>query len=243
MTHMIKVYGDDPKQVSEIPGTRVVARYPAFLLVEADDAAATTLSEGRLTEDITEQYQLDHDGVRLDTSIPRTAASGQPLPHPDYEAAPALPRRPHHYIVQFIGPIKKTWLNQVRNAGAEIVAPHSGFGVIARMSLPAVAKVAKLPVVRWLGHLPYEARLSRHLREYGAPETVSADPKTPRTRYVPGVYTVQFFEADKATAAQASVKRLGFQILEHVAGAPLLIVRAKSEDPDQVNAQLQRLSS
>jgi serine protease AprX len=238
VAHILKIYGDDANAVVQMPGSRVVARYPAFTVVEVADDAVRAASEGRLTEDITGQYSIQHDGLAIDTAMPRIDAAGVTVAHPAYEGAPSLPRGPHHYILQFIGPIKQSWLTQARKAGAEIVAPYGGFAVIARLAPDAVAAVSKLSSIRWLGHLPYSARLSRHIREQaGLPEAT-----TPRTRYAPGVYTLQFFQAAQATAAKEQVARLGFEILEYLPDSEMLVVRSKSDKPEVVQRRLHALS-
>jgi serine protease AprX len=242
MEHMLKVYGDNRKRILRIPNARIVAQYPAFLLVKANDAAAKTISGAALTEDITDQYRLEQGGLDIDTSIPRIDSSSKVLPHPAYDEGAKLSVGPHHYIVQFTGPIKETWLNQLRKAGAVIVSPYEGFSVIARLTPRALAKVSKLQVVRWLGHLPYSARLSSHISQNVAPTAISRGPQAPHTRYMRGTFSVQFFRGALTSRAQAAVRRLGFDIVEPVAKSQLLIVSFVGRGTKALRRQLDGLS-
>lgn len=93
-------------------------------------------------------------------------------------------------------------------------------------------------MVRWVGHLPFDARLAPHTigpaDAAGAPAT-----QTPRTRLLPGVYSVQFFAPPRASAARPAVRKLGFKIIEDVSKTGLLIVRSvksAAELPEQLDA-------
>lgn len=230
MARTLKIYDVDRKTISAIPGARVLATYPAFLLAEVDNTAVEATMQGRLTEDITDQYVIDDPSGGIDTSLPRIASTGVAQAHPRYRGAPALPPGPHHYLVQFVGPIKKAWLSAVRGAGGEIVAPWSGFTMVVRLDAKAVPRVAELPSVRWMGHLPYSARLSPQAA--GRAEE-KPNPLTPRSRYLLGAYAVQFFRRDLAEKAIPKVRRLGFEILDFPARAEVMIVRAKTSKKDQ----------
>lgn len=232
MTQMLKIYDVDPKTVAAAPGTRVIATYPAFLVAEVDDSAVEAVRQGRLIEDITDQYVIEEPGGGIDTSIPRITSTGEAKAHPTYRGAPALPRGPHHYLVQFIGPIKKAWLAAVRRAGGEVVAPWSGFTMVVRLDSRSVPKVAALRCVRWMGHLPYSARLSP---QAAGRKEEKADPLTPRSEYLPGAYSVQFFRPDLAEKALPKVRRLGFEVIDFPARSALMIVRAKASKAGRAN--------
>jgi serine protease AprX len=246
MSRILKLYEAIPTALENIPGVKVIESYPAFVVAEAEDAAVPAATAGLLSEDITDQYRIDAPGVgSIDTEAPRIDAAGEVKAHPAYKDAPAaLPEGPHHYLVQFIGPIKKPWLTGVRRAGGEIVAPWSGFTMVARIAPEDVGKIAALRYVRWMGHLPYSARLAPQTAREGGEAEPKADPLTPRTRYLPGAYAVQFFRRDLAEAARPKVRRLGFEILEFAPRSSLMIVRAKAKDghADRLKERLNDLS-
>ncbi|MBC2807004.1 S8 family serine peptidase [Rhizobium ruizarguesonis] len=242
MTQTLKIYDVDRKTVAAMPGARVLATYPAFLVAEVDDFAIDAVSQGRLTENITDQYVIDAAEEGIDTNIPRITATGEAIAHPQYRGASTLPPGPHHYLVQFVGPIKKAWLSAVRGAGGEIVAPWSGFTLVVRLDAKAVPRVAALPSVRWMGHLPYAARLSPQAA--GRKEEIP-DPLTPRSQYLPGAYAVQFFRRDLAEKAVPKIRRLGFEIIDFPPKLPAMIVRAKASakvKDDRLQVRLHDLS-
>lgn len=244
MTRMLKVYDGDAEKVAQIPGARVVESYPAFVLVEATDIAARELTRKSLTEDITDQYQLDLHEPGADAGLPRRRSTGIAA---DSQGAAQLPDTvltsgPHHYVLQFIGPVKQDWLSLVRKAGGEVVAPYGGFAVIARLSPGAVKAVAKLPVVRAVHHLPYATRLSKHIRQQMRDPEIAKESAPPRTRVLAGTYTVQFFRSDLAKKARSAVKRLGFDIVEYVEGAQAMIVHLSEKNTDKVYRALEALA-
>jgi hypothetical protein len=242
MTRILKIFGSGSDQVQPGADVKLVEQYPAFTIVEASEAAASDLGGRMLVEDITDQYHIEHDGFQLDTSRPRIESSGAILSHPAYRGTEPLPAGPHHYIVQFIGPIKKEWRTALEKAGGKIVAAYGGFAVVARLTAPALARVRKLPEVRWLGHLPYSARLSHRIREQEGAGDISPSPETPRTRYLDRSFTVQFFDGAQASRARAAVQALGFDIVESVPDSALLIVALHERKEKTVHERLDKLS-
>src|SRR6266545_6814228 len=61
---------------------------------------------------------------------------------------------PHAFIVQFIGPIKAAWLDQIRGMGASPQFHVANAAYTARMDAPTARQVASLPFVNWVG--PYQ---------------------------------------------------------------------------------------
>lgn len=62
MPQTLKIYDVDRKTIEATPGARVLATYLAFLVAEVDDPAADAIKQGRLIEDITDQYVIDDVG-------------------------------------------------------------------------------------------------------------------------------------------------------------------------------------
>jgi hypothetical protein len=146
--------------------------------------------------------------------------------------------------VQFIGPIKKGWLTKVKKAGGEPRAPYEGFSYVVRMDKKALAAVASLPVVRWVGHLPHRARIATGTRRRaeGGRRRQAIEAAVPRTYIRSGVYTVQFFGPEDLSKGLAAVRKLGFKILDRPHDQRLLIVESlKPESARQ--AQLDRLAA
>ncbi len=241
MPRMLKVYETDASVLKSIQGVRIVQKYPAFLLVEApDDAAADAVGKAGLTEDVTNCYAVDAGDRRLDTDIPRVQAAGINDAHPSYQGLAPLPAGKHHYIVQFIGPVRPPWLAAVKRTGADVAGPYQGYAIIARATARQAGAIAELKAVRWVGHLPYAARISPDA--IGPGDQVAAPaPETPRTRLLPGAYAVQFFSPERATAARGAVRKLGFKVIDDVSRTGLLIVQSKKSE-EEISAQIDALS-
>jgi subtilisin family serine protease len=217
MERVLKVFveGDDQERLAE--KANVIERYDAFVLAEAPPAAAKRIARQYLTEDITDQYQLP-------VATPR--------------GAPDLPRGKHHYLVQFIGPIKESWLRGVRRAGGEPRQLWSGFTYVVRTDVKGIEKIAGLRYVRWTAHLPYEERLATSVREElgrGQPQQL------PRTQLLPNVYTVEFFGNKDVAPAAPKVRRLGLKILVEDPKARILVVQA-SDGKAERSSQLRELA-
>src|SRR5688572_25867196 len=109
MSRVLKVFGTaDQRREAGAVGTKL-ADYDAFTVVELSDADAKRVARRHLVEDITDQYALPLDTRTAKATAKPQAAAGR-------RAAPPKSPGPgrHHYIVQFVGPIKKSWLTQVR---------------------------------------------------------------------------------------------------------------------------------
>ena len=48
----------------------------------------------------------------------------------------------------------------MKKAGGEPRAPFQGFAYVVRADKKALAAIAALPIVRWVGHLPHKARVA-----------------------------------------------------------------------------------
>ena len=208
--------------------------YDAFALVKATSAAKAKLSRKFALEDITDQFTIPLESKTIKTPLrglqSRAAATRQGFQPPD--------RKPHHYLVQFVGPVKPQWLKGLKQAGGEVRQPYEGFAYVVRANQAAVDRMRQLPFVRWVGHLPHDQRIERNVRVV---QGAGAD-TLPRTRLLVGVYVVEFFGPDDAKRARTEIKRIGFKILTADSKADVLVVRHQGSDAQQKKA-LQELST
>ena len=129
---IVKVLADEAEQKELAKQYAVIEQYPSFALLSVSPADAKKLAKSNLVEDITDDYVIRVDGreltpaaaapTRRATRSARDAAT--PLGAPDAGA--------HHYLVQFIGPIKEEWLADVKKAGGTVREPHDGFVYVVR---------------------------------------------------------------------------------------------------------------
>ena len=236
MNKIIKVFSSGTEQAELAKTYKVVERYKAFLLLDVNAKVAKALARQYPTEDITYLYTIRTGERSISTLRPRVDVTGRQHPHPAYRDAKRLPPGKHHYLVQFIGPIKGAWLKAVKKAGGEPRAPYENFTYVVRANERQRARIAALPSVRWVGHLPHRARLDSALalRQQGKKPGV-----LPRTRIRTGVYTVEFFGGDDLKRATAAMRKLGFKILGTDAKARIAIIESSTMSP----ARLDRLSA
>jgi subtilisin family serine protease len=203
----------------------VIERYDGFVLAKVPQGKLPQLSRAYPVEDITDLYTI-HAGERvINTSRPRFDRQGRLHPHLAYRGVRPLPPGPHHHLVQFIGPIKGTWLEAVKKAGGEPRAPYADFAYVVRADDEALRRIMALPFVRWAGHLRHEDRMALSLSWTGRKS--SALPRSPaRPATLPGVYAVDFFGSKDLANALPRIGTLGVKILERGSKGRVLIVRA-----------------
>ena len=238
MSRILKVFAAGAEQERVAEEAVVLEPYDAFVLVEAPEAAAKRIARDYLTEDITEQYAIPLGAGTIDTARPRIEPTGEVRAHPAYRGRAKLSSGRHHYLVQFVGPIKETWLRGVKRAGGEPRQLWDGFAYVVRADEETIAKIAGLPYVRWTGHLPYEERLATSVRQELAGEDVTT---LPRTQLLPRIYTVEFFGPEDATAARPKVRRLRLKILVDEPNARMLVVQASDRKAERAK-QLKELA-
>lgn len=192
--------------------------YDAFVLLKAAPAAASKLARAYPLEDISDQFAIVMEAKEIATPS-RFGKSGVAARAKQGKKAPDKKR--HHYLVQFVGPIKRQWLSAIRKVKGEVRKPYEGFTYVVRADAPTMERIRVLPFVRWVGHLPHEQRIERNL---SAVHGASAG-TLPRTRVLPGTYVVEFFGPDDAARARTPARKLGFDVLSAEPKAELLIVR------------------
>jgi hypothetical protein len=207
---ILKVFADSP----DLPSSRgldVIERYPGFLLVSAPAEAALRLSRHFPVEDITDQYAITVGDQTIKTTNGKRSLSKP-------SAAP------HHYLVQFIGPIKQAWLRAVKRAGAEAREPGNGFSYVFRADASSLPKIERMPFVRWVGQLPHEVRIAPALRPRRSRGPSPARQQLPRKRTLSDAYVIEFFGRDDLEKGVAAVRRAGTKILARHEKAKTLVV-------------------
>jgi serine protease AprX len=236
MSRMLKVFVTASEQDELAARYTVVERYPAFVLIEASPAEARAIEANHLVEDITDQYAIQLGGElqsSIDVSSPRITERGTTARHPAYKGAKRLTPGPHHYLVQFVGPVKPEWLDAVRKAGGEVVDTYSGFTMVVRATDDAIGRIAGLPVVRWAGHLPTQARI----------DVAASDAKPlPRTKLLPNSLVVEFFTPREARKGRAAVRKLGVRVAADESDAGILVVEQPTGTAAAQRRQVEALS-
>ncbi len=176
-------------------GARLLADYGAFSLWSVHDAPGARLLN---RSSVAARDDLDTIALRGGRVIDTRA--GAPAPQAELSQAPADGSR--LWMVQFVGPVKDAWLEDVRSLGLEIVQymPNNAYVVWGDTAgLERFATLAATsPVVQWTGAYQPSYRLEPSLQGAAA------------TR--PGELldvTVQFYKTDGAEQSLARLRALG----------------------------------
>lgn len=210
----------------------VLEAYPGFVLARAQQQVLAEVARRFPVEDITSQFVIRVGGRSIDTEKARVDESGKVRAHPAYKGVAKLVRGKHHYLVQFNGPIKKSWLAALRKLGAEPRVPFDNFVYVVRCTSAMLARVAKAPYVRWVGHLSHRDRI----------DVESTQRALPRTKRLPAAYRVEFFGPDDLRKGKRSLTGAGVKVLASHESAAVATVEVDG-DAAVASRKLAKLSS
>lgn len=237
MEHILRLFcsGADQDQLAD--SYEIIERYDGFILIKTAEDQVEEIAQRYPVEDITDIYKIRVGERTLDTSQPRVDAKGKLRTHPDYKGVKRLLPGLHHYLVQFIGPIKEAWLAEVRKLGGELRSPFEAFSYIVRSDDKTLAKITGLPFVRWVGHLQHGDRIAPSVLTNVGRKAEDVTSDLPRTLVLPGVYTVDFFGKTDMKATLSTIKDLGFEILVKESNANIIVIR----DPKTGTGRVKRI--
>lgn len=222
----VKVFCDRAAQRELAQQYEKVEGYEAFGLYRMSAKQRDALARRQPVEDITDAYRIPVGRRKIDTSKPRVVANGSERAHPFYKGVKRPGPGKHHYLVQFIGPVKPAWLTRLKRLGADPRAPYCDFTYIVRASKAVLKKLIADPAVRWAGHLPHSARVDIGGR------------KLPRTKQLKSAYRVEFFDKADLRRGRAAVRRCGGRILDADEAAGILTVEIPEAKRERVIAAI-----
>src|SRR4029450_3706909 len=234
---ILKVFASPSDSDTVLEHARLIERYPAFLVVDATPKNAAAIARTFPAEDISDQYEIRFGTETVNPKAPGIPPGGKVIAHKAYRGPKKLDEGPHHYVVQFIGPVKASWPPRLRRTGAKIRSPFGGFAYVVRATPAMVARIAALPFVRWIGHLPHRVRIAPGLT---GPTRVRTT--LPRRKPRPGVYTVEVFDPREVGRIARAASDLGFEALSKDPKVGVLIVRTAATGKT-CRTQLERLSA
>jgi subtilisin family serine protease len=213
-TRIIKVFCSEEDRTELSSAHNVIEKYDSFILLSVSKTTLKSLARKYPIEDITDQFIIHINNREIDTDVPRVNAHGRMQPHVAYRGVKKLSPGKHHYIVQFIGPIKKNWLSRLKRIGAEPRSPFANLAYIVCCSNSVLKQVINQPYVKWVGHLAHEDRIR------------IGDPKhrLPRTRSLDNIYIIEFFDKKDMHKGKAKIRSLGIKILSQDDNACIMTV-------------------
>lgn len=235
---ILKVFVDQNDADKVLAQSRLIEAYDAFLLVEASDADAGVMAAQFPTEDITDQFEVVVNDLKIPMKGLTKTATGASMKASAW-AAVAIDDNPHHYIVQFIGPVKPAWLTQVKSTGASLREARGNFSYIVCADAKQIERLSALPSVRWIGHLRHADRVCGTL--FAATPDKGKD--RPRRVSLPGMLSVQLFASKELAAVARAAKGLGFNVLSKDADAGILTVVSEERGAAARRKQVAALSA
>jgi hypothetical protein len=201
-----------------------------------DSEEAAPLLATAAAEDIAHLYHLPPQWTAERANEPlqrlREAPDGCELP-----AAPIAGAQ-EHFIVQFIGPIKRSWLRQVTACGTRLRRPLHDFTYLVRCLSSTAIRLAQLKCVRWIGRW----KAADAAVEISASAT-SLQATNAQTHQLPNTHIVEFFGPRELRDALPAVIQLGVDVTSAVPQASLAVVRLRDDlaDPDRCMRQIGQL--
>ena len=123
---------------------KIQASYDAFVVGEAEPNQVEEIKRRFPVEDMSYLNSINLKDKTIDTSKPRFTEKGSVIEHPGYEHTRKLTKGPHHYIVQFVGPVKQAWLNDIKKIGGILCEPLPNSSYIIEMDEKVLAKARRL---------------------------------------------------------------------------------------------------
>jgi serine protease AprX len=257
MTKKIKVFCPREKQ-NELEGLLdIQASYDAFVIGEANPQQVEEIKKRYPIEDMSSYlYNIDLEDQTIDTSKPRFTERKTTVEHPSFEHTKKLRKGPHHYLVQFIGPVKQEWLNNIKKTGGILCEPFPNSTYVIEMNDEVLAKVRSLEYVHWIGHYDPKFRISTNVldRAKAPPQSREKDPKKTLAKIdttyntmipsakreieeipsykrmvptIPYKYSITFFTKKNLQQAKSLLKRSGVKIIEDLPDDKRVVVDIK----------------
>jgi hypothetical protein len=127
-------------------GVEVLETYGTFVLAAVTSEQRKSLEgDGFEVVDIAQRTRTGRGAFLFDSK------DGEPAIQEELKADPLLDAGYDYYLVQFIGPVKGSWVEALEAAGAEVFdyVPTSSF--ITAMDAETLQRVQGLPFVSWVG--------------------------------------------------------------------------------------------
>ena len=246
MTETVLIYATkrQRKRLTQ-QGVEILTEYEDYVLAQATAAEIADLQASGYEVEIYEAAPAT-PAVREAGFAARALAPQGP---PPAEFGPG----PHHYVVEFVGPIKPEWLAEIEAHGGRALEPMPPVSYIVALDDRTYDWITSGPdYVRGVLHYGAEMRV-----DAGLTETLNSDPLLARglirgepaaagapsgVERVPTIFSVRFFEAADLIAALPAIRDLGGTPGEVTAGSTVTTVSFEPDDPD-IAAKVEQLAS
>ena len=219
-------------------GVEILAEYEDYVLARASDEQVEVL---RATGYEVERYEMP--AMAQPAAKGRRDINTETLPAPWGPPPSAYGPGQHYYLVEFIGPVKQEWLDQIAANGGGVKSPVPPTGYIVALDEPAYNWLISAPgYVLRVSHYGAEMRLSPDLLDNiqadpvisrgGVHEEAANRDIRPPTIRVTNTFLLNFFEADDLQLALPAIRKLGGVPGDVAPGSTMLTVSFKPNVAD-----------
>ncbi len=194
------------ENVAEEFDVDVAEHYDSFLLVRADEEQISDMKSAdynlQVLKDRT-QIHLNDWSFDTEEGLPEVPEGLRTKPQDG---------QPSYFLLQFIGPVKSDWLDDVQERGIEFLEYVPNYTYVVRGTVEQMSQIDHLSQVQWYGLYHQGMRLSPSVRQTLAGDSDRAEGE--RKKYVVEFYAGEFperFESILKAAGLVSdeVTRLG----------------------------------
>ena len=240
MTETVLIYATrrQRKQLTQ-QGIEILTEYDDYVLAQATKDEVTALQASGYEVEV---YAAAPSARSVGFDARERVAQGPP----PAEFGPG----PHHYVVEFVGPVKPAWLDAIGAHGGRALEPMPPFSYVVALDGPAYDWITAGPgYVRSVVHYGSEMRMDSGLTDTLAEDPLLSrglirtvdEPEVPGAERVPSIFSVRFFEPDDLVAALPAIRDLGGTPGEVTAGSTVTTVSFAPDDPD-VGAKVEQLA-
>ena len=190
--------------------------YPGFVVVHVPREQADQICSRFAYEDLTEQFKLDTDADELHKTDWQIEYREGELSPATVKYLSSLDSGPHHYLVQFNGPVKRSWINALRRKKIEFREPYKTFTHVVRCTASRLRSIYEYPYVRWVGHLPHYKRDLVNVEAFADPSSITS-----------GTLVVEFFSPGDLRKAKSRIWKIGRELAQ--GGPPVLKIISTRE--------------
>jgi len=240
MTETVLIYATrrQRKQLTQ-QGITILTEYDDYVLAQATKDEVTTLQASGYEVEV---YAAAPSARSVGFGARERVAQGPP----PAEFGPG----PHHYVVEFVGPIKPAWLAAIGAHGGHALEPMPPSGYVVALDGPAYDWITAGPgYVRSVVHYGSEMRMDPGLADTLAEDPLLSrglirtvdEPEVPGAERVPAIFSVRFFEPDDLIAALPAIRDLGGIPGEVTAGSTVTSVSFEPDDPN-IGAKVEQMA-
>lgn len=223
-------------EFQNLPDVNILQSYPAFTVVSAPEDIISELRKKIPVENLGFQGKINEGEADMATPPPPISELRDEIPREGVE-------KMRNKIVKFNAPIQETWIRRLEEAGARVLRPAGGFGLIVAVpddetanNIAAFEEVEK--VTPFVPSFRIRPQFLQNLTEQGEGDDVEAGEKIVEARLkaaiegvkqksssipLPGILVADFFTAEESQKAEETLKGRGIKIVSRPTPTRLIL--------------------